>query len=109
MELLRDAEPIVETSAAVLEDAGFGAFAGSLRRGLPLRTLEGAFEVAAVLQEVQELAGLDPEFDWFLGEMAFWAQGAILSAADGDLDLFQDCWDCVKRVLLVVAPKFALH
>jgi hypothetical protein len=109
MELLRDAEPIVETSAACLEDAGFGSLAKDLRRGLPLRSLESAFSAAAVLQEVQELSNIDPDVDFLLGELAFWAQGAILAAADGEIDLFNDCWDMGKRVVAVLSPSFVVH
>ena len=109
MELLRDAEPIVETSASIFEEAGLGSLASGLRRGLPLKDIEAAFSVAAVLQEAQELVGVDPDIDFMVGELAFWAQGAILSAADGDIDLFNDCWGMAKRVVLVMSAEFAIH
>jgi hypothetical protein len=109
MELLRDAEPVVEASAALFEDAGLGSFANSLRQGLPLKDLESAFECAAVLQEAQDLAGIDPEVDRVMGELAFWAQGAILAAADGEIDLFNDCLRMVRRVVAVLSPSFAVH
>jgi hypothetical protein len=101
MELLRDADPVVEGAALLFEEAGLGASAACLRSSIPLQTLEAVFEVCAVLKSAQ-----DHEL---VSEMAFWAEGALLSAADGDIDLFNDCLVMCKRAVAEAWIEFAVH
>lgn len=112
MELLRDAEPVVEASADLFEEVGLGSFANSLRSELPLATLEKAFAVCAVLQNAQLKfvmdVGLNAGHDAAC-ELAFWAEGAILAACDGEIDLFNDCLTMVGRIVMVEGPAFSVH
>lgn len=101
VELLRDAEPVVDAAAALFEEAGMGASAAALRSGLPIQTIEAAFAIAHVLKEAQ--------CNEVVADLAFWAEGAILAAADGEIDLFNDCLMMVRRVMLEAWPQFAQH
>jgi len=101
MELLRDAEPVVDAAAALFEEAGLGASAAALRSGLPIQTIEAAFAIASVLKEAQG--------NELVSDLAFWAEGAILAAADGEIDLFNDCLQMAGRVLVEAWPQFAVH
>jgi hypothetical protein len=101
MELLRDAEPVVEGTALLLEEAGMGLLATSLRSGLPLATLDAALAVADILKEAQAHEELS--------ELAFWAEGAILAGCEGDIDLFSDCILMCERAASEAWLQFAVH
>jgi hypothetical protein len=112
MELLRDVEPALEGTAALFEEAGLGAFASGLRSNIPLATLEAAFAVCHILRDAQmpfwiEMASADA--GQLVSEAAFWAEGAVLAACDGEIDLFNDCLGMVKRTVASGWPRFAIH
>jgi hypothetical protein len=87
--LLRDAEPVVNTAAYFFEEVGLGRTARALRSGLPLVSSESALAVALVLFQAQA--------NEKVSELAFWSAGAILAAADGEIDLFHDCLGMVEK------------
>jgi hypothetical protein len=101
MELLRDAEPVVEGAAAVFEEAGLGASAAALRSWIPIRTMAAAFTVAGILKEAQA--------NEIVADLAFWTEGAILAGCDGDIDLFADCVRMCERVLVESWVQFVIH
>jgi hypothetical protein len=117
VELLRDAEPVVEGAAAVFEEAGLGSFATSLRSGLPLATLEATFAICSTLQKVQSVMGRAecaehyrvPDANELVSGLAFWAEGALLAAADGEIDLFNDCLLMARRLMAEAWHQFAIH
>ncbi len=78
-----------------------GASAAALRSWIPIRTMAAAFGVAGILKEAQA--------NEIVADLAFWAEGAILAAADGEIDLFNDCLMMVRRVMLEAWPQFAQH
>jgi len=101
VELLRDAEPVVDAAAALFEEAGMGASAAALRSWIPIRTMAAAFGVAGILKEAQA--------NEIVADLAFWAEGMMLAGCDGDIDLFSDCIRMCNRVLMEAWPQFAVH
>lgn len=111
MELLLDADPVIrETMPLLLDSAGLPEHSRRLREAKPLLTLEAAFEVAEILRDLH--SGLArPSFEWLdvVMESAFWAEGAVLAAADGEIDLFDVCLRMCRRVVAEGWAQFAIH
>src|SRR5512135_404954 len=112
MELLRDAEPVIrELLPAVFDEAGMPSHAACLRSAPLLVSLDAALVVCAILQEARDRAGDARPFEWreTVAESAFWAEGAILAATEGDIDLFSNCLKMLPRVVTEGWSYFAVH
>jgi len=112
VELLRDAESIVhETLPELFQEAGLGDYAAGLRSAPAMISFEAAISVCELLQGIRVNAGEARPAEWceIVEELAFWGEGAVWAAADGEIDLFNDCLMMVKRVAATSWAKFGIH
>lgn len=112
MELLRDADPVIrELLPAVFDEAGMSAYASCLRSAPRLTSLDAALVVCSILKEARLRAGDARPHEWreTVAESAFFAEGAILAATEGDIDLFSDCLKMLRRTVAEGWARFAVH
>lgn len=93
MEMYPQADSVVRTlMPAVLDVAGMRNVADKLRRLGPVMTHEDAEAACAVLAHVREMSGEAVDvWKTLVEEAAFWAEGAVRAALDGDRETFSFC------------------
>ncbi len=115
MELLRDAEPVIrESLPLVFDEAGLPSHSKTLRGTGGPWTLKDALEAAEALRNIH--SGLEscecpesPGLREVLQDCAFWAEGMILSAIEGDIDLFDQSMIMLERSLREFPAELTEH
>lgn len=109
MELLRDVEPLLEEIPSLLEGAGFPDSSKLLRGQKRILTVQEALSLCSCLDLAASIIAVGPQIGEEVQDLLYWTKGAVLSGADGDIDLFSDCLHMAQRSLREVQAQFSVH
>jgi len=101
MEMYPQADSVVRTlMPAVLDVAGMRSVADGLRKLGPVVSYEDALSACALLSDVRECS-TDADYGWseLVEDAAFWAEGAVRGALDGDQETFSYCVGRVRSAM----------
>ena len=103
MELFLEVDPAIrQVVPSVLDAAGMGEEATRLREFEPVLNIEAVVRVCSLLQQIREAQGitvLPGTWAEIVAEAAFWAEGSLWAAADGDIDLLSDCMKMIRKTV----------
>ncbi len=103
MELFLEVDPAIrQVVPSVLDAAGMGEDATKLREFEPVLNIGVVVRVCTLLQSIREAQGvaiLPGTWAEVVAEAAFWAEGALWAAADGDIELLSDCMKMIRKAV----------
>ena len=111
MEMYPQADSVVRTlMPAVLDVAGLRKVADGLRELGPVVSYADAVRACEELTEVREGSG-EADAGWadLVEDAAFWAEGAVRAALDGDRALFTYCVGRVRAAMDLAYSLLQVH